>query len=125
MGMKNPRSVANAWGALKKKIMTFDKEERKRKGLPSEDEDEEADGGEGKSGSKTPKRRAPKAGGTPGSGKRARTATPKSARGKKGAAVAPARDDEDEVIKAEINEDGSQTFIKPDPVVEGESMPSD
>ncbi|KAL2263959.1 hypothetical protein VTK26DRAFT_3953 [Humicola hyalothermophila] len=126
MGLKNPRSVANAWGALKKKILTFDKEERKRKGLPSDDEDDEAAAcSDGKATPKTPKRRAPRAAsGTPGSGKRARTTTPKTARGKKGSLLAaadagPQDEEQEEAAKNDgVKMEGAQDRIKPEPEAE-------
>lgn len=112
MGLKNPRSVANAWGLIRKKVQTFDKEDRKRKGLPSEDEAEPADGADGESGKPTPKRaRATNlktATGTPKTArakKVAKTPTPKTPRStkKKTGLLVAAEDleDDDENVKLE------------------------
>ena len=57
MGLTNPRSVSNAWTAIKKKIAEFDKNDRKSRGLPSEDEPE-PDNGDDDDTNPTPKKRA-------------------------------------------------------------------
>jgi hypothetical protein len=58
MGLSNPRSVSNAWTLIKKKIAEFDKNDRKQRGLPSEDEAETEDAEAGGDGNPTPKKRA-------------------------------------------------------------------
>ena len=121
MGLKNPRSVSNAWSLIKKKIQTFDKEERKRKGLPSEDEAED----DAETVKKSPKRaRATKAAGTPKSAKVAKTgkaSTPRTPRAKKSdlfvAAEDLAGDDEEDELKMEV-----KTEVKAEAMVKAEDM---
>ncbi|KAG7284571.1 hypothetical protein NEMBOFW57_010949 [Staphylotrichum longicolle] len=56
LGMANHRSVTNAWGVIKKKLIEYEKKDRKDRGLPSEDEAEPAvEGGRTKP---SPKKRA-------------------------------------------------------------------
>jgi hypothetical protein len=123
MGLKNPRSVSNAWSLIKKKIQTFDKEERKRKGLPSEDEAED----DAETVKKTPKRaRATKAAGTPKSAKVAKTgkaSTPRTPRAKKSdlfvAAEDLAGDDDEDELKMEVK---AETMIKAKAMMKAEAM---
>ncbi|KAK4113263.1 hypothetical protein N656DRAFT_768191 [Canariomyces notabilis] len=133
MGL-NPRTIGNAWGAIKKKISAFDKEDRKRKGLPEQDDDDKSDEDTPKAKSKpTPKRaRTTKAvPGTPGTPTPKPKKTPGPGRGRKSAktllsaARAVTDDEEEEIIKkeeaamkrelvAEEADDDAATVVAPD-----------
>lgn len=131
LGMANHRSVTNAWGVIKKKLIEYEKKDRKERGLPSEDEAEPAAEGEGDENPSPKKRarttkapgtpktaRAPRAAGTPKTTSATKTAgrgraTPGKKNGvtKKGGMLAnDAREDDDEevamleagVVKTEI-----------------------
>lgn len=134
MGLQNPRSVGNAWSLIKKKIQTYDKDYRKRKGLPSEDEADDEDSEF--TPKKTPKRaRVTKsASGTPtkSGNKSDKAGTPKTPRGKKAGLLAGALanavgGDNDEAVKKEDSEIKKEdpevkkeesSKIKPEPVAD-------
>ena len=120
MGLTNPRSVSNAWTAIKKKIAEFDKKDRKERGLPSEDEAEH-DNGDGEDANPTPKKRARTAktaaagGTTPRSRGKAAAAggsAKKAGRGGKKAAGGLLTDANDAAAAAEAGEEQDDEALK-------------